>query len=152
MDKISREARSRNMAAIRGKDTGPEMLLRRGLHSLGFRYCLHVKKLPGSPDLVLTRYKAVIFVNGCFWHLHGCRRSTMPKERRQFWETKLKGNKERDERNVRSLLESGWRVLIVWECAFGKKGSPEIQPLLSEISRWISSGEMYLEIPSFPES
>lgn len=151
MDKISREARSRIMAAVHGKDTGPEMRIRRGLHALGFRYRVHVKTLPGKPDIVLARYRAVILINGCFWHLHGCKRSTIPEEKRQFWETKLKGNKERDERNVRSLLGSGWRVLVIWECAFGKKGTHEIPDLLAETSDWIRSENTYGEIPPFPE-
>lgn len=150
MDRISKEVRSRVMASIRGKDTKPEMALRLALHSLGFRYRVHVGGLPGSPDIVLSRYKAVIFVNGCFWHLHGCGYARVPKERVVFWESKFRRNKARDASNVEALLAAGWRVLIVWECAFGKKGSRERDSLLSETADWIRSSEKYREIPHFP--
>lgn len=83
---------------------------------MGFRYRLHEKKLPGSPDLVFPKYKAVIFVHGCFWHRHGCKQATTPSTRKQYWEEKFKGNIERDERNIQSLKDLGWRVMVVWEC------------------------------------
>lgn len=105
------------MSLVGRKDTGPEIILRLALHKLGVRYRLHVKSLPGSPDLVFPRYKAVVFVHGCYWHCHGCNRSTIPKSRRAFWKSKFLANKERDERNVRLLKELGWRVMIVWECS-----------------------------------
>ncbi len=93
------------------------MRLRKALHRLGLRYRLHVRKLPGSPDLVFPRFKSVVFVHGCFWHVHGCKYSTTPSARREFWTEKFAANKARDERNVNLLLADGWRVLTVWESA-----------------------------------
>lgn len=111
------KVRSKNMAAIRGKNTKPEMAVRRYLHAAGFRYRLHRKDLPGKPDLVLPGYKLVVFVHGCFWHRHqGCSYSTTPATRAMFWKDKFQKNMERDERNQNELLEKGWRVLIIWEC------------------------------------
>ena len=116
-DVLTREQRHRNMSRIRGRDTKPEMLVRRGLHAYGFRYRLQVRELPGRPDLTFPRYRAVIFVHGCFWHGHDCPMFTLPSTRREFWETKIAGNRARDERAVASLLESGWRIANVWECS-----------------------------------
>lgn len=116
MDRLTPEKRSWNMSRIRSKNTKPELYLRRALHGMGFRYRLHEKKLPGSPDLVFPKYKAVIFVHGCFWHRHGCKQATTPSTRKQYWEEKFKGNIERDERNIQSLKDLGWRVMVVWEC------------------------------------
>jgi DNA mismatch endonuclease (patch repair protein) len=109
--------RSRNMARVRGKDTKPEMIVRRLVHALGYRFRLHRRDLPGCPDLVFPSCRKVIFVHGCFWHQHrGCRKAKLPKTRRQFWETKLSGNKARDRRKIAKLRASGWRVLVIWEC------------------------------------
>ena len=125
MDTVDKATRSRIMSLVGRKDTGPEIILRLALHKLGVRYRLHVKSLPGSPDLVFPRYRAVVFVHGCYWHCHGCYRSTIPKTRRSFWKRKFLANKERDERNLRMLKESGWRVMIVWECTMrGRTGQP----------------------------
>lgn len=104
------------MAAIRGKDTKPELEVRRFLHSQGFRFRLHRKDLPGKPDIVLPKHRAVIFVHGCFWHLHGCKNTVIPKTRMEWWKTKLEGNRARDEKSRLRLNELGWRVIIVWEC------------------------------------
>ena len=104
------------MAAIRGRNTKPEMTMRSLLHRAGFRFRLHSSALPGKPDMVLPRYRAAIFVHGCFWHQHGCTNSVMPKTRRLFWKTKLDSNCERDQRNARALRRLGWRVITVWEC------------------------------------
>ncbi len=105
------------MSQIRGKDTKPEMLVRKFLHSNGFRYRLHVKSLPGKPDLVLPKYNSVIFVHGCFWHAHdGCPYFKMPKTRTQFWGNKLYGNRKRDEQNIEQLKNGDWSVLVIWEC------------------------------------
>src|SRR5712692_2489456 len=101
MDTVDKATRSRIMSLVGRKDTGPEIILRLALHKLGVRYRLHVKSLPGSPDLVFPRYRAVVFVHGCYWHCHGCYRSTIPKTRRSFWKRKFLANKERDERNLR---------------------------------------------------
>ena len=117
MDTISKEKRSWNMSRIRSKDTKPEMIVRRLVHSLGYRYRLHVRKLPGCPDLVFSGRKKVIFVHGCFWHRHNCRYGRVrPQTRKKFWEKKLEGNKERDKQNRRKLRRLGWSVLTIWEC------------------------------------
>lgn len=119
-DVFDRRTRSRVMASIRGRDTKPEMLVRRFLHGRGFRYRLHVRSLPGCPDLVLPRHRTVVFVHGCFWHFHrGCRFAAMPKSNRPFWRAKLSGNVRRDARNVSRLRHAGWRVLTIWECSTG---------------------------------
>lgn len=117
MDKISIEKRSANMRAIRSTNTKPEMLVRRLVHSLGYRYRLHRKDLPGKPDLVFPAKKKVILVHGCFWHQHSaCREGRPPKSNSSFWDAKLKRNVERDTLNVMKLTELGWKSLIVWEC------------------------------------
>ena len=116
-DTLTPEQRSRNMAAIRSKNTGPEMKVRRALHALGYRYRLHGPGLPGHPDLVFPRFNTVVFVHGCFWHMHRCphgRRS--PSSNVEFWETKRVGNMERDRRNRRALKADGWNVFTIWEC------------------------------------
>lgn len=111
------ETRSYNMSQISGKDTKPEMIVRKFLHANGFRYRLHVKDLPGKPDLVLPKYNTVIFVHGCFWHAHeDCKYFKIPDTRTGWWKEKLYGNKDRDERNVEELEEMGWKVIVVWEC------------------------------------
>ena len=116
MDVHSPEKRSFNMSRIRGRDTAPEMLMRRWLWAKGFRYRLHRKDLPGKPDIVLTKYGAAIFVHGCFWHRHGCQATTIPASRTSFWIAKFQENVNRDKRNVEDLLDRGWRVLVIWEC------------------------------------
>lgn len=116
-DTMTPEQRHRCMAAIKGKDTKPEMLVRRYLHSLGYRYGLHNKKLPGSPDLVLRKYKTVIFIHGCFWHGHeGCKYYRLPKTNETFWQEKITRNRQRDQESVRLLKEKGWNVITIWEC------------------------------------
>lgn len=116
MDKVSAQTRSRTMRAVGRKDTAPEMVVRRLLHRLDYRYRIHDKSLPGSPDIVFTNRKKVIFVNGCFWHAHSCRESLTPKSRSEFWKPKLTRNKERDQKNTSLLQSMGWEVLTVWEC------------------------------------
>ncbi len=113
----------RRMARIRGKDTAPELIVRRYLHAAGFRYRLHDSRLPGKPDIVLPKYQVIIFVQGCFWHGHGAacsRGGKPPKANAHFWEAKFVYNKERDQRNQMALAELGWRVLVVWECELKK--------------------------------
>ena len=115
MDKLTPEQRHRNMAAIRGKNTKPEMIVRRGLWSRGFRYRLNHRRLPGHPDIVLRKYRTCIFVNGCFWHGHdGCWK--IPKSNREFWVAKIRRNKERDKEEQRKLAAMGWHCITVWEC------------------------------------
>lgn len=117
MDIVSSEKRSRMMAGIKGKDTKPELVVRKLVHGMGFRYRLHRKDLPGSPDLVFPRLKKVIFVHGCFWHRHpGCRFAYTPKSNTRFWLDKLEGNARRDALVLTALDALGWKVLIVWEC------------------------------------
>ena len=118
MDTLSAEARSERMGRVRSRDTKPEMVVRRLVHSLGYRYRLHGRKLPGRPDLVFARRRKVIFVHGCFWHRHGesCPLTRWPKSRLEFWRPKLEGNQERDRRNERELEKIGWDALVIWEC------------------------------------
>lgn len=140
--------RSRNMAAIKGKNTRPELWLRHRLHKLGFRYRLNVCSLPGKPDLVFPRYKAVIFVHGCFWHMHHCPLFRLPSTRTQWWEIKLSKNRQRDLAEQDKLRELGWRVLLVWECAIKDcRKFPEAE-LLIQISEWLKSDSCYTEIPA----
>ena len=115
-DTFTQSERSRVMRAVKSKDTTPELIVRRLVHSLGFRYRLHDPSLPGKPDLVLRRLHKLIIVNGCFWHLHGCARCRIPASRRSYWLKKLNGNVARDRRVLRQLRRVGWRVLVVWEC------------------------------------
>lgn len=117
MDRLSPDARSRLMSRVRGKDTAPEMVVRRLVHALGYRFRLHRKDLPGSPDLVFPGRRVVVFVHGCFWHRHeGCRLASTPKSNEAFWEAKFGRNVERDARKERELRALGWRVLVVWQC------------------------------------
>ena len=105
------------MSKIKGRDTGPELTVRRLLHAMGYRFRLHRKDLPGRPDIVLPRFNKAIFVNGCFWHGHkGCRRATVPKTRKRFWREKIRKNKERDKRCIKELKKAGYSSLTVWEC------------------------------------
>jgi DNA mismatch endonuclease, patch repair protein len=121
-DTHSKEVRSRNMARIRAKDTKPEILVRKALFSNGFRYRLYVKTLPGKPDIVLSKYKTVIFVNGCFWHAHeGCKHFVIPKSNVSYWENKIKRNVERDIESLRELIKNGWKVIVIWECELKRK-------------------------------
>ena len=116
-DKLTVIERSRNMASIRSKDMKPELAVRKAAHSLGFRFRLHRKDLPGKPDLVFPKYRAVIFVHGCFWHQHDCRLGAkMPKARPEYWGPKLERNKTRDAHILKALQAAGWSTLIVWEC------------------------------------
>jgi DNA mismatch endonuclease (patch repair protein) len=117
MDHLEKEKRSWNMSRIHSKNTGPEMVFRKLIHRAGFRYRLYVKILPGKPDLVLKKYKTVVFIHGCFWHKHeNCRRGNKPKSNNEYWDAKLARNVERDAENVRLLESEGWHVLIIWEC------------------------------------
>ena len=117
MDVHTPEQRQRNMSAIKGKDTKPEIQVRKALHALGYRFRLHRKDLPGKPDIVLPKYKTVIFVNGCFWHRHpGCKYASTPSTNSDFWNAKFEENTARDNRNYAQLEELGWKVVVIWEC------------------------------------
>lgn len=117
MDTISKKARSELMARIKGRDTKPEIIVRKFLFSRGFRYRIHDSRYPGSPDIVLPKYRTAIFVHGCFWHGHeGCRLFRYPKTNYEFWYEKIKKNRERDERKIKLLEQQGWNVIVIWEC------------------------------------
>lgn len=116
MDVVDKPTRSRMMSGIKGKNTNPEIIVRSFLHRQGFRFRLHGKGLPGKPDIVLPKYRAVVFVQGCFWHRHLCKQFVWPKSRKTFWKNKLEGNAARDKRKQRALRHLGWRVLVLWEC------------------------------------
>lgn len=128
------ETRSYNMSQISGKDTKPEMIVRKFLHSNGFRYRLHAKDLPGKPDLALPKYNTVIFVHGCFWHAHeDCKYFKIPQTRTEWWKEKLFGNKERDENNIEELKERGWEVIVVWECELKSDRKMTLVKLIEKI-------------------
>ena len=115
------EQRSRNMSAIKSKNTKPEIVVRKILHSMGYRFRLHGKDLPGSPDIILPKYKTVIFVHGCFWHRHeNCKYASTPKTRPKFWESKFGANIKRDKISQKNLIKLGWKIIIVWECELKK--------------------------------
>lgn len=146
MDIVSKEVRSRMMAAIRGSNTSPEMKVRKLLHRNGFRYRLHSRELPGKPDVVLPRYNVCIFIHGCFWHRHpGCRYATNPRTREEFWQTKFDQNVKRDLRNKTELLELGWRVFELWECGI-RKPEAEMTWLLEAVP---DSNQKYISWPEF---
>lgn len=145
-DIVDKQARSRMMAGIKSKDTKPELLVRHYLHRAGFRFRLHSKQLPGKPDIVLPKYRAAVFVHGCFWHSHqGCKYAYQPRTRTEFWEQKFHRNVERDQEVRRALLHDGWRVMIVWECGLRKNEIRE-KGLLS-IAEWIESDSRTGEYP-----
>lgn len=133
------------MSGIKGKDTKPEMLVRKALFAAGYRFRIHRKDLPGSPDVVLPGRKVAIFTHGCFWHLHaGCKNAKLPATRPEFWKLKLEGNAARDRRAVDALMAAGWRVLTVWECATRDPASVETLPVI--LSTWIEGAERVGEI------
>lgn len=121
------------MAKIRGDETQPEIVVRKFLFSKGFRFRKNVRTLPGKPDIVLPKYKAVIFIHGCFWHKHkNCKKAQLPETRKEFWEKKISGNVERDKKNIRQLKKAGWQVIVLWQCQLGKKQSDKWQKSLIE--------------------
>jgi len=145
-DVHDRATRSRNMSAIRGKDTKPELTIRKGLHARGFRYRLHDRKLPGRPDLVLPKYNAVIFINGCFWHGHDCALFRWPGTRQEFWKEKIGANVARDQRNCTAIDDAGWRRAVIWECALKGPGRIEADEILARVADWLASGEKVLTL------
>jgi DNA mismatch endonuclease (patch repair protein) len=134
------------MSGIRSRHTKPERIIRSGLHRLGFRYGLHNRKLRGTPDLVLPKYHAVIFVHGCFWHGHSCSLFKLPGTRTGFWKSKFSRNQTNDRAAREALLNDGWRVLTVWECATRGKSEREIRTLVASIARWLRSSRKSREI------
>ena len=119
-DHVSPDRRSFIMSRVKTEGTGPELMLRRELHKLGYRYRLNMKTLPGKPDLVFPKRRKIIFVHGCFWHGHGCKWGRLPKSRLDYWQPKITANRNRDSRNITALVEAGWEVLVVWQCQLRK--------------------------------
>ena len=137
VDVHSISVRSKNMQAIKAQGTKPEMIVRRMLHRMGFRYRLHVRSLPGTPDIVLPKYNAIVQVQGCFWHGHNCHYFKLPETRREFWNGKINDNQCRDQKNYRALLEQEWRVALIWECALKGKAKNDFS---ERLSAWIRNG------------
>jgi DNA mismatch endonuclease (patch repair protein) len=134
------------MSGIRGRDTAPERIVRSLLHRAGFRFRLHRRDLPGRPDIVMRRHRTVVFVHGCFWHAHsGCPLAKEPATNAEFWRAKLRANRERDRRAVERLLELGWRVAVIWECAV--RGSKDHAGLAGSVAAWIAGNSPYSEYP-----
>ena len=145
-DVVDAATRSRMMAGIKGKNTKPELVVRRGLHAAGFRFRLHDRALPGQPDIVLSRWRAVIFIHGCFWHAHDCPLFRWPGTRQDFWRQKIGRNKERDAEVEAALDRAGWRVLKIWECSMkgpGRIGADAVMPLAAD---WLRSDRKQGEI------
>lgn len=134
-DTFTKAERSRIMAAVKSKDTAPEMVVRRLAHSLGYRYRLHDRSLPGTPDLVFPRLRKVINVNGCFWHMHGCAYCRVPSSHRRYWTAKLRRNATRDKRVQRALRRAGWGVMVIWEC---QTRPDRLDRLRARINRFLS--------------
>jgi DNA mismatch endonuclease (patch repair protein) len=145
-DIVDPDTRSRMMSGIKGKNTKPELIIRQGLHRLGFRFRLNNPKLPGKPDLFFRKYRAVVFVHGCFWHGHDCQLFKVPDTRREFWEQKITRNRDRDGEVEALLKKQGWRIAIVWECALKGKGKLPLDDVLDRLSDWLVSPLPRLEI------
>jgi DNA mismatch endonuclease (patch repair protein) len=145
-DVVSPEVRSRMMAGIRGTNTKPELTLRRGLHAAGFRFRLHDRALPGKPDMVFPRYRAVLFAHGCFWHGHGCHLFRLPSTRPEFWSAKIDRNREVDRKAVEALRRLGWRVGVVWECSLKGRTRLDIADVIGHCAEWLRGEAEALEI------
>ena len=145
-DVVDAGTRSRMMSGIRGKNTKPELMIRKALHARGFRYRLHCD-LPGKPDICLPKHRAVIFVHGCFWHGHGCHLFKWPKTREEFWKAKIERNREVDARSMEALVKAGWRVATVWECALkGREATRSFDEVTDLLAHWIVAEERRLDI------
>jgi len=134
------------MAAIKDRHTKPELMVRKALHAAGLRYRLHGKDLPGKPDLIFPRYKAVVFVNGCFWHQHDCHLFRWPKTRQDFWRTKISRNVANDQKAEIALLEAGWRVATVWECALKGRTRADFTNAMQRLIDWIKAKQQTITI------
>ena len=141
VDVLTPEQRRLNMSRIQGKNTKPDKLLRSAIHARGLRYRLHVKDLPGRPDMVFSKYRVALFIHGCFWHGHNCSLFRIPETRREFWENKINGNRTRDLNAANLLQKAGWRVLTVWECALRGRYRLAVNTLLDNLCQSITSGE-----------
>ncbi|ORJ61615.1 very short patch repair endonuclease [Geothermobacter hydrogeniphilus] len=151
-DIVDKKTRSRMMSGIRGKNTRPELLIRRKLHSLGFRYRIHDKRFPGKPDILLPKYHAAIFVHGCFWHGHDCHLFKQPTSNIIFWKKKIERNRQLDIKNRELFKISGWRLLIVWECSLKGKKRLLLDDVIQRISDWIKSDNLECEIRGYETS
>lgn len=149
VDRLTPEQRRLNMSRIRGRDTKPEFAVRRALHSMGFRYRLHVGDLPGRPDLVLPKWRCVVQVHGCFWHGHACALFRWPATRQEFWREKIAGNVRRDQRNEAELMEQGWRVVTVWECALKGRLRLSEEEFRTALASSVRSDQCRCEINSY---
>ncbi|WP_104473755.1 very short patch repair endonuclease [Acinetobacter indicus] len=146
VDIVDVSTRSRMMAGIKGRNTKPEILIRKLLHKKGFRFRLHVKDLPGKPDIVLPKYKAVNFVNGCFWHGHkDCRFFKLPATRTEFWQEKIMRNQANDSKSINLLLENNWKVAVIWECSI-RGATKDPDTVIDLISEWLPSERSFIEI------
>lgn len=143
------------MSAVRSKNTKLELAFRRRLFSMGFRFRLHQKGLPGTPDMVFPKYSAIILIHGCFWHYHGCYLSELPRTRRSWWREKLEGNSLRDQKNTDQLRRMGWRIMTIWECSFRRSGvdrERKLDSLADQANDYLLSNRRFVEIPSKPVS
>lgn len=138
-DIVSQDKRSEIMSAIKNKNTKPEILVRKALHHKGFRFRLHCKNLAGKPDIVLSRYKTVILVNGCFWHGHNCHLFKWPKSNIEFWKEKINGTKGRDKKNIQALESIGWQVITIWECSLRGQTDEYINNFINDIAKQIKT-------------
>jgi DNA mismatch endonuclease (patch repair protein) len=145
-DVHDQQTRSRNMAAVRPRNTKPELMIRKALHASGLRYRLNVRDLPGKPDIVLPRHRAVVFVHGCFWHRHECDLFRWPESRTEFWREKLDANAARDVKAADALEEAGWRQAVVWECALKGRKKRDFQDTMQRLIAWIRSDEQAITI------
>lgn len=145
-DVFSKQKRSEVMSNIKSSNTKPEKQIRSLLHNLGYKFRLHDKKIPGKPDLKLSKYNTVILINGCFWHRHNCHLFKPPKSNVEFWDEKLDKNRDRDLKNIENLIELDWRVLVIWECAIKGKQSLNDKELASKISLFLNSNFHLAEI------
>lgn len=146
VDRLDTRTRSRVMSKVHGKDTQPEMVVRRGLHGLGFRYLLHCEALPGKPDLVFPKYRAIILINGCFWHKHDCHRFIWPTARRNFWRRKIESNVSRDRDNLKYYADHNWKVLQIWECSIVGAKRRKTSEVVNTAANWLRFDEQDAEI------
>ncbi|VWC13703.1 DNA mismatch endonuclease Vsr [Burkholderia lata] len=145
-DIVDKATRSRMMSTIRGKNTRPEIVVRREMHRRGFRYRLHAKELAGKPDIVFPRFRAVVLINGCFWHGHDCPFFKLPSTNPDFWRSKIERNRQNDEKVKVQLNAAGWRIAIVWECALRGKRTASVETVANALQQWLESNDLLVEI------
>lgn len=145
-DVVDKKTRSRMMSGIRGKDTQPELMIRSGLHRRGFRFRLHYGQLPGKPDLVFPKYRAIVLINGCFWHGHDCHLFKWPGTREEFWRGKITSNQVRDATNRTECRKRGWKTMVIWECALKGRTRRDLSKVVETVAVWIRMGSRDAEI------